>query len=150
MDNSKLLAPCGVYCGVCPYLIAYKNNDDRLKQKLAKSIGIKPEKIICEGCNSDLTIFFCRVCKIKECVQNKSIQSCANCEEFPCDLIERFPYKEFFKKVKWDVNYQMKFGKEQWISKTIELNTCPTCQTLQHWRAKICKSCGTKLEERYL
>jgi hypothetical protein len=150
LDNPNLLAPCGVNCGVCPYLIAYKNNDDRLKQKLAKSIGIKPEDIICEGCNSELPIFFCKSCKIKECVRNKGFESCAECEEYPCNIIERFPFKEFIKRQMWDINYRKKFGKDQWISITTELNTCPTCQSIQHWRARICKSCGTELKERYL
>lgn len=149
MDDSKLIAPCGVYCGVCPYLIAYKNNDTNLKEKLAKNIGISPDDVICEGCNSELPFLFCKECKIKACVQKKGLESCAECEEFPCKRVERFPYPAFIKKVKWDVDCRRQSGKDQWISETIRINTCPNCQNLNHWQAKICKSCGAELEERY-
>lgn len=29
MKNQELIAPCGVYCGVCPQLIAHKYNNQR-------------------------------------------------------------------------------------------------------------------------
>lgn len=150
MEDPKLFSPCGTYCGICPYLLAYKKNDERLKEKLAKNIGIKPEQIICEGCNSDKSFFFCQVCKIRECVNQKGFQSCAECDDYPCENIEKFPYKEFLKRERWDVNYRKQYGEEQWFAKTIELNTCPSCQNLNHWRARICKSCDTMLQERYI
>ncbi|MHA1293000.1 MAG: DUF3795 domain-containing protein [Promethearchaeota archaeon] len=148
--NKNLIAPCGVFCGVCPYLIAYKTNDERLKEKLAKSIGIKPEDIICEGCLSDKPLFFCKICKIKSCVLNKGIESCALCNNWPCELIENYPYKPFIIREKWDVNYRKRYGEEKWIKKTIEMNSCPSCNTLCHWKARICKQCGNELKERYI
>jgi len=150
MEDPILFAPCGTYCGVCPYLIAYKTNDENLKAKLAKSIGIKPEQIICDGCRSDNPLYFCRMCPMKKCVIEKEIDSCVECEEFPCEKVENFPFKEFLKRVRWDVDYRKKHSKDEWLAKTIEMNTCPSCQTLAHWRAKICKKCGTKLQERYV
>ena len=149
MEDERLLAPCGVHCGVCPYLIAYKTKDKRLKEKLAKSIGIKPEQIVCDGCRSENPLFFCKVCKLKSCVGKKGIDSCAECNDYPCDHIENYPFKPFLIRQKWDVNYRRQHGKESWIAITSEINTCPSCGTLAHWRAKICKSCGTELEERY-
>ncbi|MHA1143997.1 MAG: DUF3795 domain-containing protein [Candidatus Helarchaeota archaeon] len=149
MDDPKLLASCGVYCDVCPYLIAYKNNDEKLKKKLAKNVGITPEKVICEGCNSDLPFFFCRTCSLKKCVRKKEIVSCAVCDEYPCKKIEKYPYKPFLRKLNWDVNYQKQHGKKKWIEKTLELNTCPNCGTLNHWMAHACRSCNDKLAERY-
>ncbi|MHA1783767.1 MAG: DUF3795 domain-containing protein [Candidatus Helarchaeota archaeon] len=149
MNDPKLIAPCGIYCGVCPYLIAYKNENDELKRKLAKNIGIKAEKIVCEGCRSDYPFFFCRSCKIKMCVINKQIESCALCDEFPCKLVENYPYKPFIKNVKWDVNCRKKIGKDAWIKKSIEMNTCPNCKTLNHRKARKCIKCGQELEKRY-
>ena len=150
MEDPKFLAYCGTNCGVCTFRLAYETNDEQLKEKLAKMIRIKPEQIICEGCKSDLTLFICKVCTIKSCVIKKGFESCVDCDEFPCKTVERFPVKEFIKRVKYDVNYRKEHTKEDWISKTIELNTCPSCQTLAHWRGKVCKSCGTTLEARYL
>jgi hypothetical protein len=149
MNNPELIAPCGIYCGVCPQLIAYKNNNDRLKEKLSASFGIKPEEIVCEGCTSETPFLFCVSCGIKSCVQEKEIESCAECDNFPCDKIENFPVKKFVEKITWDVNYRRQHGKDSWISKTIEINSCPSCQTLNHWIAKRCLSCKNELPERY-
>ena len=149
MDDPNLIAPCGVFCGVCPYLVAYKRKDERLKEKLAKSIGIKPEQIVCDGCMSKNPLFFCKTCKIKSCVIEKGIESCALCEDYPCDHIKNYPYKPFLVREQWDVNYRKKYGKEQWIETTIRINSCPTCGELCHWKERICKKCGTELKERY-
>lgn len=150
MDDQKLLASCGTNCGVCSFLIAYKTNDEKLKERLAKMIKIQPEEIICEGCNSDNVLITCQYCRIKRCVKKKGqIDSCVDCEEFPCRIIEKFPVQEFIKRVKWDVNYRRKNGKAKWIEKTIEMNTCSSCQALTHWRGRTCKSCGNEFQERY-
>lgn len=149
MDDPRVLAPCGTNCSVCPYLMAYKDEDDRLKEKLAKSVRIKPEQVACEGCNSEIPLFFCNQCQIKRCVQKEGKASCVECEKYPCENIERYPFKPFLQRLKWDVNYQKQFGKEAWIKKTIEINSCSKCNTLNHWKASRCKSCGSELEERY-
>jgi len=145
---SELIAPCGVYCGVCPYLIAYKNKDEDLKAKLAKNMGIKPEKVACEGCKSKYPFFFCRSCTIKSCVLEKKIESCAVCDEFPCEIVENYPYKPFIEHAKNDVAARRKLGKDEWIKSTIEKNTCPSCNTLNHWRARKCISCKGELTTR--
>ncbi|MGZ7194266.1 MAG: DUF3795 domain-containing protein [Halobacteriota archaeon] len=49
------MSPCGMYCGVCSILFAYKNNDQNLKQMLSVYFKTEPETIICEGCNSQKT-----------------------------------------------------------------------------------------------
>ena len=149
MGERDLIAPCGVYCGVCPYLIAYKNNDEELKKKLAKNIGIKPEKVACEGCRSDYPFFFCRQCAIKACVIDRKIESCAVCEDFPCEKVENYPYQPFIENVRWDVKCRRELGKEDWIKKTIKINTCPSCNTLNHRKARKCIKCKENLPERY-
>ncbi len=149
IDDPNLFAPCGTNCGVCPYLIAYKTNDQRMKEKLAKSIGIKPEQIVCEGCMSEEPLFFCKSCCMKSCVAEKEIESCAECDDYPCSIIEKFPFKMFIKRQSWDVKYRKEHGKEKWLEKTVEMNACPLCQALGHWRQKVCKKCGTEIKERY-
>lgn len=150
LSDPRLLAPCGTNCGVCPYLIAYKTNDESLKEKLAKSIGIKPEKIVCDGCMSEEPLFFCKMCGMKRCVlDNEDIESCAECEEHPCEIIEKFPYKMFLKRQAWDVNYRKTHSKDEWLEKTKEMNSCPSCGELAHWRGRVCKNCGEPLKERY-
>lgn len=151
LNDPDLMAPCGTNCGVCPYLIAYKTNDQHLKEKLAKSIGIKPEQIICEGCMSEEPLFFCKMCGMKKCVLEKEgIDSCADCDEYPCKIIEKFPYKMFLNRQAWDVNYRKAHNKEDWIKITKEMNSCTSCGALGHWRATVCKECGSEIKERYI
>lgn len=149
MESKDLFAPCGTYCGVCPWRFAYVNNDEKLKAKLANMVGIEPEDVVCEGCRSDHPLYFCQSCKIKECVQKKNIESCAECKQFPCKIIENFPFEQFIIRVKWDVAYRKKYGKDKWFEKTIKINKCPSCGMLYHWRSSFCKECNLPLPERY-
>ncbi len=152
MNTPNLFAPCGTYCGVCVWRVAYITKDEKLKAKLCKMVpGMKPEQIVCDGCRSDTPLYLCEMCKMKKCVSKKEdVESCAECDEFPCKIIERYPFKEFIVRVRWDAEYRKKHGKEKWLEKTIEMNTCPDCKTLCHWKASVCKSCGKELEERYI
>ena len=51
--NTDLLAPCGQYCGVCGIYIASRDNNQKLKDKLANAYGVTPGKIVCKGCLSN-------------------------------------------------------------------------------------------------
>ena len=69
IDN-KLFAPCGMNCLVC-YV--------HLKDK-------KP----CPGClnNDNNKPERCKVCKIKNCAQEKGLTYCYECSDFPCKQIK--------------------------------------------------------------
>lgn len=68
-EEKKLAGCCGVYCGLCPRY-----------QSTAKSR--------CPGCKIlSLTIS----CKLYNCcVKAKTLVTCADCSDFPCDKYERF------------------------------------------------------------
>ena len=51
--NTGLLAPCGLYCGVCGVYIASGDNNQKLKDKLANAYGVTPEQIVFKGCLSN-------------------------------------------------------------------------------------------------
>ena len=79
---------------------------------------------------------------------DKQIESCALCDDYPCKIVEDYPYKPFIEHAKNDIEARKKLGKEEWIKSTIEKNTCPSCKTLNHWRANKCMSCEEVLPER--
>ncbi len=91
MANKELLAPCGLYCGVCGILMAHRDNNDKFKERLSAVYGVSADEIVCEGCMSENRFKYCRVCPIRTCVEAKSYQGCHQCQEFPCDLIDNFP-----------------------------------------------------------
>ena len=84
----KKYAPCGDDCTFCLSYIGTKENDMELLKKMAKilyEIGwrdkiLHPDLIKCEGCS---IIAICEY-GIKECCEEKQIENCGCCEEYPC------------------------------------------------------------------
>ena len=71
--SSKLIAPCGMNCGICMSYLREKNK--------------------CPGCNGkEIDKPITRViCRIKNClnIQNGKSRFCFKCEEFPCVQMKR-------------------------------------------------------------
>lgn len=59
--GTGLIGKCGLFCGVCKLHIISK----------------------CKGC-SDFYVKSETKCLYYECVEKKGINSCGNCQEFPC------------------------------------------------------------------
>jgi hypothetical protein len=85
--NTELLAPCGLYCGVCGVYMASRDNNQKLKDKLANAYGVTPEQIVCKGCLSNEKFVYCEKCGIRMCVMEKNYEGCHQCKEFPCKLM---------------------------------------------------------------
>ena len=87
---SKLLACCGLDCSKCDARTATMNNDDELRDKVAKlwselnGVEITREMINCEGCNVDgLKTPFCEsMCEIRKCALSKGFVTCGECDIF--------------------------------------------------------------------
>lgn len=83
LSKTKLIAPCGMNCGVCYAYLREKNK--------------------CPGCrisDGDKSITRQR-CKIKNCInfENGKKNFCFECKEFPCDNLKHL-----------DKRYQTKYG----------------------------------------
>jgi hypothetical protein len=88
----ELAAPCGVYCGPCPYHRAA--TDRALAEKLASQRGLEPEAVVCLGCRAEKGV--CRLekgvlrrraglCQSYDCcINQKGLQFCYQCPDFPC------------------------------------------------------------------
>jgi len=66
------LSYCGFNCINCPY---YKDSK-------------------CYGCKSSSCHQICSTCNIKQCNLNKHINSCGECNEYPCKYIKKNLSKE--------------------------------------------------------
>lgn len=85
----KLIAYCGLDCEKCEAYIATQNNDNALRDKVAKewselnNVEITPEMINCEGCRVDgvKTPYCDKYCEIRQCALNKAYETCGNCAE---------------------------------------------------------------------
>ena len=77
----KLIACCGLDCSSCDARIATINNDDGLREKVAKlwsklnGVEITPEMINCLGCRVDgaKTPYCDKLCPIRNCVKTKNL-----------------------------------------------------------------------------
>jgi len=89
MDN-KYIAYCGLDCEKCEARIATINNDDELREVVAKKwsewnqCDIAPNMINCVGCKIEgQKTYFCdELCEIKKCVENNKYQTCGKCSGF--------------------------------------------------------------------
>ncbi len=83
------IAYCGLDCEKCEAYIATKNNDDALRQKVAKlwselnGVTITPDMINCEGCREDgvKTPYCDSLCQIRQCGLEKKYNTCGDCEQ---------------------------------------------------------------------
>ncbi len=63
---------CGLKCSECEY---------RVKMK-------------CKGCIHIDKPFWGESCLIKKCCENKSLNHCGLCIQFPCEVLKQFAYDE--------------------------------------------------------
>jgi hypothetical protein len=93
----KLVGICGLDCMKCPAFIAKKNNDDELRKKTADEWSkqfnqtITPESINCDGCMSTGEhISYADICEIRKCGTEKKVESCAYCDDYACEKLDKW------------------------------------------------------------
>lgn len=141
--NPELLAPCGLYCGVCAVYIATKDNNEKFKERLTGVYNIPIEQVHCRGCLSDDVIVFCKVCAIKKCVNSKGYQGCHQCADFPCEHIDKFIMPVGKKVIMRAIPQWRELGTERWVEAEEKRYHCPKCKFVLFRGAKKCRNCQT-------
>ena len=87
---NRMLARCGYRCDLC----AAASEDPDVRQKLVdgwkKYLGHEmytAENVQCDGCMSDGKLADSN-CQVRPCAMEKGLDSCAYCDEFPCDKLK--------------------------------------------------------------
>ena len=96
--DGKMLAMCGLDCAACPAYIAYKTNDQALREKTAAewskqfNVPMKAADINCVGClkTKGPQIKHCAECDIRKCGLGRKVKNCALCDDYLCDKISKF------------------------------------------------------------
>ncbi len=88
-STNQLIGCCGLDCETCDARIATITNDNTLREKTAalwtklNGVPITPDMIHCTGCRIDgaKTPFCDKLCPIHNCVREKGLDTCADCEK---------------------------------------------------------------------
>lgn len=150
MLGEELVGTCGIYCGACLVHRAYKDNDQDLIELLVKN-GFSKEEIRCEGCSSNLVAPRCSTCVFKECVKDKGITYCFECNDLPCekliDLSEkraRSENKPHLTLCPSNLKKLQEIGTGEWLEQQEKRWTCTACGKKLHWYIDACPNCGTE------
>ncbi len=89
-------AYCGIECLECPVFIATQLNDEKLREETVEKWGedfgldLNSEDLVCDGCQSERVFYFCKTCPFIACCKEKGIENCGECEDYPCEQLDRF------------------------------------------------------------
>ncbi len=158
--NPDLIAPCGLYCGVCAVYIAHRDDNQKFKARLAglyrgevsgkgalpNSDTLTAEDIKCRGCLSEERFLHCQKCEIRACTQAKGYTGCHQCDAFPCGHIENFPMAVGKKVILRAIPYWREVGTEKWVADETARYHCPECGQRVFRGAVRCRRCETQLD----
>jgi hypothetical protein len=93
--QNPFIAACGIDCKKCDI---YKSSSDLLLAKsladwfhTVRKIDVDPVEIKCQGCMGSRTSHWSPDCWIlKCCVDTKGLKHCNECNEFPCERLEKW------------------------------------------------------------
>ncbi|MCK4237614.1 MAG: DUF3795 domain-containing protein [Candidatus Lokiarchaeota archaeon] len=95
--KQQKIAVCGLDCGNCDIYNA--SNNPEIAHQLVKQFDgawedVKAEDFHCNGCRGDITKCWTLDCWIRECcVNNKNLEYCYECQEFPCIKLKKWANK---------------------------------------------------------
>ena len=158
--NADLASPCGLYCGVCAILIAHRDGNDKLKERLValykggtQGKGLLPnsesltvDDIRCGGCLSDDRFMHCQQCEIRSCTVEKGIEGCHQCASFPCRHIDEFSMAVGKKVILRTVPHRREFGTDRWVRDEDARYLCPDCGSRAFRGAMKCNHCKAPLD----
>ena len=96
---TTLIAPCGLDCVQCEAYIVTQTNDQPGKEALLvkwkeefNAPDMTIEDITCDGClaASGRVGGYCSMCEIRACAVEKSLATCAECQDYACEKLEKF------------------------------------------------------------
>jgi hypothetical protein len=131
--NSELIAPCGMNCALCSRYLAYKNDIKSKGINHTYCMGCRQQNIICSG-----------IKKRCELVTNDKINFCYECNDFPCNNINRLDvrYKKFYRMSEIEnLNFIKEFGMKKFLKQQEVKWKCKKCGDLICCHNGICYNC---------
>ena len=98
---NEMIGYCGSNCHGCAIYLATREQDPKKKREMRVDIAwnlkehygweCKPEDVAdCDGCKAENARHFSGGdCQVRKCARDKGIENCADCNEYPCEKIEK-------------------------------------------------------------
>ena len=90
VDYKQMTAPYGRDCFNCPVHLSKDN--EKLKRIVSKKLGLPLEDTHCKGCRDENGLIpflhLKKPCQLLACSQDKGVDFCCDCEEFPCERLQ--------------------------------------------------------------
>ncbi len=158
--NPALVAPCGLYCGVCAIYMADRDNNLKFKERLVDvykgdvpgkgrlddSENLSVGDIKCSGCLSDDVFIYCKQCEIKNCTREKGYAGCHQCDDFPCRYIDDFPMTVGKKVILRAIPYWREVGTDKFVEDEEARYVCPECGNKVFRGVVKCNKCKAELD----
>ena len=143
--SNGLIGYCGLYCGACSFKVAFEENDrDHITNMPPKYEEFRDKPLeFCPGCRLENQ---CGKCDIKDCAEEKKLECCSLCEEFPCVKLENFRSDGVPHHSESIQNLQQikKIGAREWGALQNKKLTCE-CGAKYSWYFTKCKKCNSSL-----
>lgn len=125
MDKRALIAPCGLDCFNCE--LYADNLTGKLAGLIHEKLGVRKQDIPCHGCRQQNGQHFhlgSEGCATLDCVKEKDVDYCFNCDAFPCaylaptaDGAARYPHNMKM----YNLCRMKEVGLEEWIEEAQEI-----------------------------
>jgi hypothetical protein len=146
----NLVGICGLYCGTCPYYLAYRKNDTACLTKLAQEECASIEELRCDGCLSENVSCHCKACRhgFRTCASEKGVNWCFECSEFPCQRLKDFTEIHVVNGIKHhehvidDLMDMKENGIAQWVERQDQAARCTGCGQVRYWFDRACPDCS--------
>jgi len=117
---------CGLFCASCEIYIASTTSNERHKAKLAKRLAkeldkkITADDIHCWGCHANNRNCWGKKCFFRKCADDKGIDFCYQCHEYPCEQLAEFYEKH--PDARENLTQVCKIGVDSYVSELINRN----------------------------
>jgi hypothetical protein len=140
--DKKLVAVCGLFCPACWVHIAQRESLEKRK-KIAESFRVPVEALKCDGCRAKHRSAYCNTCKMSACAEEKGLEFCIECEEYPCDPLKEFQAGKPHRIELWQNQSRIKeVGYEKWFEEMLQHYSCAKCGTINSAYNVACRDCG--------
>ena len=150
MSNRQLAGVCGIYCGACIIYRAYNDQDKTLIQHLT-DLGFPEETIRCKGCTSGVVPPQCAKCGFRDCVTQKGISFCSECEDLPCEALIELSEERARKDNRPHLSLCLaslktlkQVGVQDWLKQQDKRWSCKSCGKRLNYYSDACPGCGAK------